>query len=581
MRKLMAGLGLAMVLLGPGLAYADTPLAVVKPVVACASMAGMDFSAIGGTGSQVLSASETQSNGIGVCEINGRLAPSINFTVLLPTQSWTQRYLQVGCGGLCGRISLEVGAAEGCAPVTQGEFALASTDMGHQDGDERFGDDPQKRADFAHRAVHLTALAAKQLIQHFYGQAQRYAYFTGCSDGGREALMEAQRYPQDFNGIIAGAAALNFQVQNGLYHPWQVRANQDANGNAILLAGRLPLLHAAVLKQCDALDGQRDGLLTDPRACHFDPKVLLCADGNAGPDCFSRAEVAAVERLYDGPRASDSGERLTIGGPQPGSEMAWAGVFVPVRAEQPVMSQMISLQALRAVLFEHNPPSSFSLADMTFDRATFERLRTLHALYDASNPDLSAFETAGGKLMLWHGWADPHISPLTTIAYHQALQAQLGEQRTQGFERLYLLPGVQHCSGGEGPSQVDLLTPMLKWVETAEAPQAVIATQASAEQQRGRGFGAPTASKGLPGHPDGPPAGAAKLPPMGPPPMAIDPANAGRARPVYPYPLVAVYDAKGDPKLASSYTPQRSPVAETRVEWMGADFFKPYAPLPR
>ncbi|MEK1943179.1 MAG: tannase/feruloyl esterase family alpha/beta hydrolase [Pseudomonas sp.] len=563
---------MAVVLLGPASAWAGVGNAVVKPVAACASLASVDLSDIAGQGSRISSASDTLSNGIAVCTVQGTLAPSIGFTVLLPTQTWTQRYLQVGCGGLCGRISLEVGAAEGCTPLTHGEFAMAATNMGHQDGDETFGDDAQKRADFAHRAVHLTAVAAKKLIQQFYGQPQQYAYFTGCSDGGREALMEAQRYPQDFNGIIAGAAALNFQVQNGLYHPWQVRANQGPDGKAILLAARLPLLHQAVLKQCDALDGQTDQLLTDPRACHFDPKVLLCADGQAAAGCFSTAEVAAAQRLYDGPRDSKTGARLTVGGPQPGSELAWAGVFVPASAEQPVMSQMIALQALRGVLFEHNPASSFSLADLTFTTSTFERLRTLHPLYDATNPDLSAFEAAGGKLILWHGWADPHISPLNTIAYHQALQTQMGESRSQGFERLYLLPGVYHCSGGEGPSQLDLLTPMLAWVEAGQAPQAITTTQASADQQHARGFGAPVGVKG-------PPPGQGK-PPMGPPPV-FDTANQGRTRPVYPYPLVAVYDGHGDPKQASSYRPERSPVAESNVQWLGADFFTPYAPSQR
>ncbi|WP_263262338.1 tannase/feruloyl esterase family alpha/beta hydrolase [Pseudomonas sp. RIT-PI-S] len=530
---------------------------VVLPERSCASLAAMDLTAVGGAGSHVLTATLGTENGAPACVVEGRLAPSISFKAVLPTQTWTQRYLQVGCGGLCGRVELRAGAAHGCKPLTDGSFAMASTDMGHQGQDARFGDDPQKRVDFAYRAVHLTALASKQLIETFYGRAPRYAYFNGCSDGGREALMEAQRYPQDFNGIIAGAAALDFQVQNGIYHPWLARANTAADGTAIVLASQLPLIHREVLKQCDALDGATDGLIADPLACHLDLTPLACRPGQNADQCLSAAQLEAVRRFYAGPSDPASGRPLLVGSVLPGSELNWAGVFVPMAAGQPIFSEKIALEALRTVLYPHNPTAAFSLADLRFDQAGFDLLRPMHGLYDATNPDLSAFSGAGGKLILWHGWADPHISPMNTLAYHQALKATLGDARTKGFERLYLLPGVSHCGGGEGPGAIDLLTPLLAWVETRQAPGALLATGASDDAP---GFGAPL----------GPPPGdrprehgpevngpGPEHRPAGPAPRPGRLPGSGNAAPITASRLIQPYDA--NPSIAP---------------WLGADFFQ-------
>jgi feruloyl esterase len=462
----------------PALAQSPEPLAPPLPFVAavkpCADLTKVDMEAIGGAGSRVVSAGEVDRNGVATCVVEGSMAPSIGFTALMPTRTWTGRYLQTGCGGLCGRTSLQVAAADGCVPVAAGGFAIASSDMGHAGMGGDFGRDPQKRVDFAYRAMHLTALAAKRLMREYYGRDARYAYFNGCSDGGREALVEAQRYPDDFDGIVAGAPALNFQVQNGLFHAWQARSNTGPDGMPILVAPRLPVLHAAVVAQCDALDGAKDGILADPRACHVDLASITCTAGQAtGTTCLSAAEAKTARRFYDGPRDAASGARLTLGGPQPGSELSWAGVYVPASASQPIFSERITLDTLRHLSFPQNPPASFGLADVRFDAAWIERLRPLHALYDATNPDLSAFAAGGGKLILWHGWSDPHISPINTIAYHEAVGAQLGVEKRATFERLYLVPGMYHCGGGEGPSRLDLLTPLMAWVEQGVAPGAV------------------------------------------------------------------------------------------------------------
>ena len=560
----------------PAKPEASSALPTVAAVARCDSIAGVAIEDIGGAGSRVTTSSEVDRQGVRFCAVKGTLAPTIGFEVLLPVTTWTQRYLQVGCGGLCGRVSQEVGAAKGCAPLDAGGFVQASTDMGHQGNSADFGNDPYKRADFAYRAVHLTAVVAKKLIRHYYGQPQAYAYFTGCSDGGREALMEAQRYPDDFNGVIAGAAALNFQVQNALHHAWLARANEGADGKAIVTASRLPLLHEAALKACDGLDGQGDRLTSDPRACHFDPAVLQCSDGQATDQCLSTQEVSAVRRFYASPVDPASGQQLTINGELPGSELAWAGVFVPGDADQPIFSAMIAQQALQSVVFERNPAPGFKLSDLTFDQATFDRLRALHPLYDATNPDLSLFAKAGGKLIIWHGWADPHISPVNSIAYHEAVQRQMGKSATETFERLYLLPGLHHCAAGEGPSQFDLLTPMLAWVEQGQAPDAIIATQVSAQKPGALGFGAP---QGRPqeradagDRPHDPPKGVAPLVQN-----PLDSANTGRSRSVYPYPYMAVYGGQGDPRQASSYLRMALKDQGEVKNWMGSDFFKPYA----
>ncbi|KTB87931.1 tannase/feruloyl esterase family alpha/beta hydrolase [Pseudomonas syringae] len=536
-------------------------LAVVKPVKACAALSDLELSDIGGQGSRVVSASESTRADIAVCVVEGRLAPEIGFRLELPTGSWAQRYLQVGCGGLCGNINTTVRAAERCRPLNTGAFAVAATDMGHQASDTTFGDDPQKRADFAHRAVHLTALASKKLISAFYGQQAEYAYFSGCSDGGREALIEAQRYPDDFDGIIAGAPALNFQVQKTLYHGWMTRSNTGPDGKPILLAAKLPLLHKAVLAKCDVLDGQIDGLIADPRICNFDPAVLQCKTAADTSNCLSEPEVAAVKRFYEGPKDPASGERLTLGGPQPGSELAWAGVFVPVAADQPAYSEKAASEAIRNVVFEKNPAADFDLRTLNIDKSTFDKLRPLHALYDATNPDLSSFANRGGKLILWHGWSDPNISPLNTLAYHEAVEAQMGKARAESFERLYMLPGVYHCGGGEGPSLVDLLTPVMAWVEKGQAPDVIVARQAMPDKAGNRQIPAQQSA-------------AAFL-------IKDDVANRGRTRKVFPYPYIAEYDHKGYSKRANSYQRAEPLTTEKAPQWMGSAFFRPYTPIER
>ncbi|KAB7897848.1 tannase/feruloyl esterase family alpha/beta hydrolase [Rouxiella sp. S1S-2] len=537
---------------GPGRA-----LAVVPPITDCAELADVDLSSIGGAGSKVMSVREVVKGDV-FCEVKGLLKPTINFTVLLPINNWGQRYLQLGCGGLCGRVQLQLDGAAGCTPLNNSGFVIAATDMGHVTGEADFGKDPQKRRDFAYRSVHLTSVATKKLISAYYGRAAAYAYFSGCSDGGREALVEAQRYPNDFNGIIAGAPVTTFQVHKALDHGWNAVSNTDASGNAIITARQLPMIHQAVLERCDAEDGQKDGLISDPQNCHFDPSVLSCADLSAdniaGLDCLSEEQISTLRKIYAGPRDSNSGLLLTPGGPLPGSELAWAGLFVPKKTGDLNYSQAVALSTLKYLNFEKNPPASYTLKDLKFNKQTLADLTRLHPLYDATNSNLQPFYAAGGKLILWHGWADPSISPLNSLAYHQALAQTMGAVTREKFERLYMLPGVYHCSTGEGPSQIDFLSPMLDWVELGKAPDSVVSYQVEPGQK------SKLVTKALQGD------------------MKLEYiADGAVSRPVFPYPDYAVYRGKSDVRKAENYMRKRLANVPQNYPWLGEGMFKPYS----
>jgi pimeloyl-ACP methyl ester carboxylesterase len=272
---------------------------------------------------------------VSLCAVKGTLAPANTFEVALPVSTWTQRFAELGCGGLCGNLSdptkqSSFSFSYKCPLVQEGGFVTAATDMGHQGNDPAWTTDPQKQADFAYRGQHITTLAAKKLIKAYYGQEQKYSYFVGCSDGGREALMAAQRYPNDYNGIIAGAPAAHFQVQNSVFHGWSVVANSTtgtSSGNSILYADKVALLHKAVVAACADTP---DGLISDPRACNFDPASIQCAAGATDTsNCLSAAEAGAAGKIYGGPVDALTNARMQIGRPLFGSEGNWVGVEVP------------------------------------------------------------------------------------------------------------------------------------------------------------------------------------------------------------------------------------------------------------
>ncbi|GGN23963.1 feruloyl esterase [Actinoplanes campanulatus] len=503
----------ALLLPGDLPATASTALRPVRPVMDCADVTGLNLPGVTIRSATVTSAGAPSP----YCAVEGVIAPADTIVMRLPVNGWTQRYLQTGCGGLCGTARINYTQAAACAPVADGTIASATTDMGHQgqnDGSWAAGN-PQAQIDFAYRGVHETARVAKEVITRFYGRPPAYSYFSGCSDGGREALMEAQRYPDDFDGIVAGAPASNLVVQNTFHHAWNVLANRDAAGNYILLAGRLPLIHDAVMAACDRLDGLADGVLDDPRRCRFDPYSLVCDDPAT---CLTRAEAAVVRRLHDG-AVTSRGVRLEQEiSHEWGSELDWT-LFVPAAQGQVTFSENIALSFLRYLAYFNVADPDYQLTDLEFTEESFWRTVQTSKYLSATDPDLSRFRRSGGKLILWHGWSDQHISPQATLNYYEALG-------TPSYARLFLFPGLAHCSGGLGPDTFDIMTPMLNWVEKGTAPTSVVATKGA------------------------------------------------RSRPVYPYPAVARYDGTGSTDDAANFVPvipRTSP--KVNYDWLGAGLY--------
>lgn len=486
------------------------------------------------------------------CEVKGYVTPQIQFEVYLPTQNWNRRYLQVGCGGYCGSLRA---SPESIAGLNQ-NFAVAFDNSGHVGGGIGAGsalwglDQPQLRIDFGYRSEHVTALAAKAIATAFYGKSPSYSYFQGCSNGGRQALSQAQRYPNDFDGIIAGAPAAIQAPLNGEYETWNARANLDLQGNSILPADKLPLIHQAALADCDGKDGLVDGQITDPRVCTFKPQSLRCPGNGDRANCLTAAQIAVVNKLYGGP-VDRQGRRLYPGNQTIGSELAWAGSSIGTNGMPPFAAQ-ISNSYLKYLAFPKSPPASFSYKDWQFTVEGFDRLRPLGKVYNATNPNLKAFGDRGGKLILYHGWSDPAIPPQGTIAYYQAVQDTLGGNAlVQSFARLFMLPGMYHCQGGTNPSRVDWLTPIVAWVEQGKPPTKVIASQTTADSASG-GFSNPT--QGATGNN----------------------AKIVRTRPIFPYPMQARYNGNLSIDDAANFVgvmPSQPP--NDRIDWIGNDLFKP------
>jgi len=476
-----SGVGLAVQT--PALAAALTgPL---TPRLACAALAqpepggGVpDFGAIAGAPTRVTSASvvAAAASTPEFCDVKGYVAPQIQFELKLPTKTWQGRYLQNGCGGFCGAIG-QTGFPS-CDLQPGGDFAVSATDDGHMaPGFDAVwaATTEQVRVDFGSRAVHVVAVASKAIIRAFYGTAPQRSYFMGCSDGGREGLMEAQRFPADFDGIVAGAPANIWAPLNGEFQVWLARINVDGQGNPILTPAKLPALHATALASCDGADGLLDGQIDDPRACHFDPASIQCPAGADQPTCLTPPQVDVARKAYSGP-VDTQGRHLYPGGEPVGSELAWAGWFVG----PPGIGPLIGDDYIKYSAFPIGQ-RTVSVRDWQFTVDLFNRLRTEGRVFNSTSADLSAFRGRGGKLILWHGWADQAIPPTGTPAYYEAVQDRMGGlQSVQQFARLFMFPSMYHCGGGFGPSLFDFVNPITHWVERGEAPTRIVATQIDA-----------------------------------------------------------------------------------------------------
>jgi tannase/feruloyl esterase len=327
------------------------------------------------------------------------------------------------------------------------------------------------RVDFGHASEHKMAQLAKAVIGAFYGSPPHYSYFDGCSDGGHEALAEAQRYPRDFDGILAGAPANNWTDLLGMWEPWLIASNTDPDGQQILTSEKLPALHQAVMDRC----ADANGLIEDPRSCDFNPATLRCADGADNATCLTPAEVRVVRKLYLGPHDA-RGHYFYPGGEPYGSELAWNGWLIDSQSDRfwprDDAAYLFGPLYLRDLAYWHNPPLTFRLQDSQFTMREYRRLQHLKGIYSSTDPDLSAFEKAGGKIIMWQGWADQAIAPTGLVEYYKAVTRRAGGfDASQRFSRVYMIPDQYHCLGGGDPQvTANLLSPLIGWVEEGTAP---------------------------------------------------------------------------------------------------------------
>jgi feruloyl esterase len=416
------------------------------------------------------------------CRVTGVLKPEIAFEVSLP-ERWNGRFFMIGNGGLAGE-SLEdpLRVSQRNAALQMG-FAFAQTNTGHDARKEPGGSFvmsyPQKAIDYAYRAVHVTAVTAKAITAQHYAKPVTRSYWNGCSNGGRQGLLEAQRYPQDFDGLVVNAPWVS-------HTGFTVGAlwNERALSGASVTAQKLALTAGRVLDKCDAIDGLRDGLIDDPRKCNFDARqdVPSCPVGTDGAECLTVAQADAITKVYRGPQSNGS---TFFPGYMPGSEAP-----VSTRGGAPASAWMnwIVATAPDAV------PADFNLADNTlrylvfspprpdYDYRTFDFDRDTHLLAawgkqaNATSTDLSKFRARGGRILMTYGWADQILQPLQGVNYYEQVAARYGS-RTTDFLRLFMVPGMTHCSGGNGTDRFDSVSALVDWVEKGKAPDALHASR--------------------------------------------------------------------------------------------------------
>jgi len=427
------------------------------------------------------------------CRVAAVLAPTsdshIEMELWLPDQ-WNGKFLAVGNGGWAGSISFSA-----MAQGLQAGYAVASNDTGHQGGSAEFAvGHPEKVVDFAWRAMHEMTLRSKQMIETFYSRSPRLSYYQGCSTGGRQGMMEAQRYPDDFDGIIAGAPVNNVLALNATQ--FQSMKTLIENRALALPPEKVQLLHDAVLAACEANDGVEDGFLNDPLACGFEPKSLQCPSGD-GASCLTADQVRAAENVY-APVLSRNGNTIYPGHAK-GFELGWR---IPAADAEPTSLQT---DATRYIAYE-DPDWDWREFDLEHDLAL---VRDKAGYLEAVDPDLSEFKARGGKILFYHGWNDPGPAPTNTIGYVKAVQSALGGDQ-QDWMRLFMMPGMGHCSGGIGPDQADFLGALETWVEDDVAPDSIVASR-------------------------------------------VRQGTVEMTRPLCPWPAVAVWDRRGDPNAAASF----------------------------
>jgi feruloyl esterase len=414
--------------------------------------------------------------------VSGVLSPEIAFEVNLPAR-WNGRFYMIGNGGHAGEGPDDPGRALQRTAALQHGFAMASTNTGHDARKEPQAtfvlSNPQKAIDYAYRAVHLTAVTAKRITNEYYGRPVTFSYWNSCSNGGRQGLIEAQRYPEDFNGIVANAPWVD-QTGFTIGALWTQRALTDAP----IPPQKLSLIADRVMARCDRTDGLADGLIDDPRRCDFEPSrdVPGCPAGTDSAECLTPAQAGTLKKIYEGVISRGRpyfagfmhGSEAVITGPG-GTASAWSAMLVPTTADAKPAVFSLAESTMKYLVFDPPKPDyDFRTFDFDRDIALLERWGKLA---NADNPDLSAFRKRGGKLLMTYGWADQILQPMMGVNYYERAVATNGPQTTDFF-RLFMLPGMAHCGGGAGPDRHDPVTAVIDWVENGKAPESLIASKA-------------------------------------------------------------------------------------------------------
>ena len=401
------------------------------------------------------------------CRVAATLKPTadsdIKIEVWMPASGWNGKFEAVGNGGWAGTIGYPA-----MAQALARGYATTSTDTGHSTPGGNFAlGHPEKLVDYAYRSEHEMTVAAKTIVTTFYGSAPARSYFNGCSTGGRQALSEASRFPTDFDGIIAGAAA-NPKTRLDTWRIWMGLETLKDPATRIPQE-KYPAIHQAVLAACDALDGLKDGLIDDPTRCHFDPQVLACKSGD-GPACLTPKQVQAVKTVMGPARSPKTGAEI-FPGYQPGTELMWGRL---IGGPEPYDT---ALDQFRYMVF-NDPHWDWRTFDVDRDLARSEQ--ALHGLLDAIDPkSISAFVDRGGKLLTYHGWSDQDIAPLASMNFYKGASQAIGDAKASNSLRLFMVPGMGHCGGGEGPNTFDMMPSLEQWVEKGQPPTRVVASHSS------------------------------------------------------------------------------------------------------
>ena len=449
----------------------------------------------------------------GYCQVYGLIAPAIHWQAQLPLGgAWNGRLLNIGNGGKAGNLTF---AWDRLAAG----YAVASNNTGHDNGAEPNStfafNNRQELFDYAYRAIHVTANASKTLVRAFYGRQQNYTYFEGCSTGGRQGMIEAQRYPSDFDGIVIGSPAIDFTRLN-IAHIWTEKhlLQNDASGNlAFPQTGedrfasltKLNLVRDAVLNKCDALDGIQDGIIDDPRACHFNPvtdlKQYLCPGDKNADACLTKTQLSTVEAIYAGPH--DSKGKQIFYGPSFGSEVQWPQNVVPWAGNHRMPTNLLyEIDHANFLIYEDSPGLTpddvhdlshqpdkhgvfpeYAWWEFNFDDATNGKASFVEHYMDAVDPDLSRYlKSKSGKLLIYQGWSDGDALPESTVHYYEDMVKTTFGGSYDGAgkaARLFMMPGMGHCGGGPGPNEWDKLPVLVKWVEGGVAPETIVAVHRS------------------------------------------------------------------------------------------------------